>query len=138
MPAVVLPSGTRHTGPFWLVGMGPPTGDMPLGWVSRRLPVVLGGRCDREDAEHGSTTPITPLSTRTMSIGGPVCLGECRSEHQHEPVEHDRQHVEGDQGCRSRTRVHGGTFDQAAIADKANRAVELARSCLRALFARQI
>lgn len=27
--------------------------------------------------------------------------------------------------------VHGGTFDQAAIADKANRAVELARSCLR-------
>lgn len=31
--------------------------------------------------------------------------------------------------------VHGGTFDQSAIADKANRAVELARSCLRALFA---
>lgn len=31
--------------------------------------------------------------------------------------------------------VHGGTFDEAAIVEKANRAVELARSCLRVLFA---
>jgi hypothetical protein len=30
--------------------------------------------------------------------------------------------------------VHGGTFDESAVTEKANRALELARSCLQALF----
>ena len=43
-------------------------------------------------------TPITPLSTRTVSIGAQSASGSVVPNIKNEPVEHDRQHVERNQG----------------------------------------
>lgn len=82
------------------------------------------GRGRRRRCRSRTPSDVRQRARAALARAQPPLRGLVRRGRRSSPPSDDRSKV-----------VHGGTFDQAAIADKANRAVELARSCLRALFA---